>query len=154
VARELESTKHFLWHGNTFQALQRLEGLLIDLEFPEVPTPLTQKVAKGIGEFETYIRNNEEFIPNFGERYRNGETISTAFVESTVNQVISKRMVKKQQMQWTPRGAHLLLQTRTKVLRVRHKISVSNVSDIGTYCIVPFSVERVGMNIDPCDLLF
>jgi hypothetical protein len=33
-----------------------------------------------------------------------------------VNQVISKRMVKKQQMQWTPRGAHLLLQTRTKVL--------------------------------------
>jgi len=104
VARELESTKHFLWHGNTFQALQRLEGLLIDLEFPEVPTPLTQKVAKGIGEFETYIRNNEEFIPNFGERYRNGETISTAFVESTVNQVISKRMVKKQQMQWTPAG--------------------------------------------------
>jgi hypothetical protein len=26
VARELESIKHFLWHGNTFQALQRLEG--------------------------------------------------------------------------------------------------------------------------------
>ena len=66
--------------------------------------------------FETYIRNNEEFIPNFGERYRNDEMISTAFVESTVNQVISKRMVKKQQMQRTPSGAHLLLQTRTKVL--------------------------------------
>ena len=49
VARELESIKHFLWHGNTFQALQRLESLLIDLEFPEVPSPLTQKVAKGIG---------------------------------------------------------------------------------------------------------
>ncbi len=32
----------------------------------------------------------------------------TAFVESTVNQVISKPMVKKQQMRWTPRGAHLL----------------------------------------------
>jgi hypothetical protein len=87
VTRELESIKHFLWHGNTFQALRWLEGLLIDLEFPEVPSPLTQKVAKSIGEFETYIRNNEEFIPNFGERYRNGETISTAFVESTVNQV-------------------------------------------------------------------
>ena len=46
VARELESTKHFLWHGNTFQALQRLEGLLIDLEFPKIPSPLTQKVLK------------------------------------------------------------------------------------------------------------
>ena len=53
---------------------------------------------------------------NFGERYRNGETISTAFVESTINQVVSRRFVKKQSMQWTLRGAHLLLQTRTKVL--------------------------------------
>jgi hypothetical protein len=52
----------------------------------------------------------------FGERYRQGETISTAFVESTINQAVSKRFVKKQQMQWTLRGAHLLLQTRTKVL--------------------------------------
>jgi hypothetical protein len=30
--------------------------------------------------------------------------------------VISKRMAKKQQMRWTPKGAHLLLQVRTKVL--------------------------------------
>jgi hypothetical protein len=60
--------------------------------------------------------NNRAHIPNYGERYRHGETISTGFVESTVNQVVSKRFAKKQQMQWTPRGAHLLLQTRTKVL--------------------------------------
>ena len=39
-----------------------------------------------------------------------------AFVESTINQVISKRMVKKQQMRWTRRGAHNLLQIRTQVL--------------------------------------
>jgi hypothetical protein len=44
-------------------------------------------------------------IPNYGERYRYGETISTAFVESTVNEVIAKRMVKKQQMQWSHQGA-------------------------------------------------
>lgn len=116
VARELTSIKHFLWHGNTFQALQRLESLLINLEFPETPSDLTRKIAKVLGEFQTYISNNEEFIPNFGERRRNGEMISTAFVESTVNQVISKRMVKKQQMRWTQRGAHLLLQIRTKAL--------------------------------------
>ena len=30
--------------------------------------------------------------------------------------MISKRMVKKQQMQWTERGAHLLLQMRAQVL--------------------------------------
>jgi hypothetical protein len=61
-------------------------------------------------------RANAGRIPDYGERYRAGEVISTAFTESAVNQVISKRMVKKQQMRWTPRGAHLLLQVRTRVL--------------------------------------
>jgi hypothetical protein len=37
-------------------------------------------------------------------------------VESTVNQVVSKRMVKQQQMRWTQKGAHLLLQIRTQAL--------------------------------------
>jgi hypothetical protein len=37
-------------------------------------------------------------------------------VESTVNQVVSKRFCKRQQMQWTKRAAHLLLQTRVKTL--------------------------------------
>jgi hypothetical protein len=36
--------------------------------------------------------------------------------ESAVNQIISKRFVKKQQMKWSKRGAHLLLQVRTHVL--------------------------------------
>ena len=47
---------------------------------------------------------------------RAGEVISSSLAESTINQVVSKRMVKKQQMRWTPRGAHLLLQVRTRVL--------------------------------------
>ena len=37
-------------------------------------------------------------------------------MESAVNQVVSKRMAKKQQMQWTQQGAHLLLQVRIRVL--------------------------------------
>jgi hypothetical protein len=41
-----------------------------------------------------------QWIPNYGELWRAGETISTAFVESAVNQVLSKRFVKKQQMSW------------------------------------------------------
>jgi hypothetical protein len=49
-------------------------------------------------------------------RYRHGERIATGFVESTVNQVVSKRMVRRQQMRWTKKGAHLLLQVRTQVL--------------------------------------
>ena len=53
---------------------------------------------------------------NYGERYRAGERISSCLAESSVNAVISKRFAKRQQMQWTKRGAHLLLQTRTRTL--------------------------------------
>jgi hypothetical protein len=48
------------------------------------------KVANELAEFETYKRNNCEFISNFGERWCQGETISTAFVASTINQVMSR----------------------------------------------------------------
>jgi hypothetical protein len=63
-----------------------------------------------------YITNNRHLIPNYGERYRHGEAIATGFVESTVNQVVSKRFCKRQQMQWSKRGAHVLLQTRVETL--------------------------------------
>lgn len=113
--KELERIKWFLWHGNTFRALQSVEDLLMDID-AEDPTPKQRKLLRKLEEFETYIRNNAGFIPNYGERWRYGDTISTAFVESTINQVVSRRMVKKQQMRWSQRGAHFLLQVRTRVL--------------------------------------
>lgn len=116
ISKQIESVKHLLWHGNVCEALERQSTLLTRLEFFRRRSAAAERLTVGLSEFDTYIRNNQEFIPNFGERYRQGETISTAFVESTINQVVSRRFVKKQQMQWMPRGAHLLLQTRTKVL--------------------------------------
>ena len=116
VSKQLESIQHLLWHGNVEEALERLTNLLIDLDLIRERSASAEKLTAGIAEFETYIRNNQESIPNYVERYRQGEPISTAFVESTIKQVVSRRFVKKQQMHWTLRGAHLLLQTRTKVL--------------------------------------
>ena len=42
--------------------------------------------------------------------------VSTAFVKSTVNTVVGKRFSKQQQMRWSKAGAHLMLQTGTRVL--------------------------------------
>ena len=75
-----------------------------------------KKLFKMVREFEKYIANNSGYIANYGERWRNGEAIATGFVESTVDRVITKRFVKKQQMRWTSKGAHLLLQVRLSVL--------------------------------------
>src|SRR5215468_2817846 len=118
VTKELERLKWFLWHGNVYQALQVIQSIEGDLEVAVATSSdgTARKLLKAVEEFHTYITNNAGFIPNYGERYRHGERISTGFVESTVNQVVSKRMVKKQQMQWSKRGAHLLLQIRTRVL--------------------------------------
>ena len=118
VLDALESIKWYLWHGNVFQTLKHLDRLNEDLAVAAdiLGDERTGKLLGTVEEFHTYIDNNRDFIPNYGERYRCGETISTATAESTVNQVISKRMVKRQQMQWSQRGAHLLLQTRTQVL--------------------------------------
>lgn len=126
LARRLESAKHYLWHGNHAMALDCLEDIADDLEswecdeegerHPRPDSDAAARMGKYVRELITYISHNAASIVNYGERYRNGERISTAFTESTINQVVSKRMVKKQQMQWTPEGAHLLLQVRTQVL--------------------------------------
>jgi len=113
---ELERVKWYLWHGNVFRALQVLEGVQWELEDLDDEVRASRKLARAVAEFHGYITANESFIPNYGDRHRYGEVISTAFVESTVNQVISKRFVKKQQMRWTKRGAHFLLQVRAQVL--------------------------------------
>jgi len=96
VLEELERLKWFLWHGNVFRALRTVEDLELDLDIDDAGAE-QRKLLKVVTEFGGYIRANGAWITDYGERYRNGETISSAFVESTVNQVVSKRMVKKQQ---------------------------------------------------------
>jgi hypothetical protein len=59
------------------------------------------------------------------ERARDVASGSSAAAEATVNSVLEKRMVKKQQMRWTPTGAPHLLQVRARVLddRLDHDIN-------------------------------
>jgi hypothetical protein len=112
----LESTKHYLWHGNVVRAREKIEETLGFLDDEEIVGENVAKFRKALDEFDTYIEINQGLIPNYGEYWRNEETIATGFVESAVNQIVSKRFAKLQQMQWTKEGAHLVLQTRTQVL--------------------------------------
>jgi hypothetical protein len=124
IIKELERVKWFLWHGNVFRADETLTDLMFevdgaideDREARRSADLVLKKFARALEEFGTYIDNDASGIVNYGERYRCGERISTGFVESTINQLVAKRFVKKQQMRWTPRGAHLLLQIRVQAL--------------------------------------
>ena len=64
----------------------------------------------------TYIDSNAAVIADYAARWDHGEIISTAFAESTVDRVVSRRFAKKQPMPWSKKGAHRLLQTRTCTL--------------------------------------
>jgi hypothetical protein len=110
----LDRIKWRLWHGDTDVALSRARELAADVAILTSDYPGLQRFAKAAAGLVTYIDNNA--IPDYGERRRYAEPISTAFVESTVNLVVGKRFAKKQQMQWSKAGAHLLLQTRTQTL--------------------------------------
>jgi hypothetical protein len=76
-----------------YKALQLLEWLELDID--EMASPETQKLARTLHEFDHYIRTNQSSLPNYGDRYRNGEAISSAVAESSVNQIVSRRFVKK-----------------------------------------------------------
>jgi hypothetical protein len=116
IEKRLERIKWRLWHGDAREALIRIEDLAEDLDELESDYPNQARFVRAASEFATYIRNNRMIIPNYGERRRNEEPISTAFVESTVNVVVDKRFAKKQQMQWSKIGAHRLVQIRTRTL--------------------------------------
>jgi hypothetical protein len=63
-----------------------------------------------------YLNANRDSLPNYGKRYRADRPISTAPAESAVNEVIAKRMVKKQQMRWNRHTVQPFLNVRAAVV--------------------------------------
>ena len=116
LLQSLKRIKWLLWHGNLHRAFAAIEDFDSDIDDLDVGYSNQRKLARTVHEFAIYMTSNAGSLINYGERYRAGERISSCLAESTVNTVISKRFAKRQQMQWTPRGAHLLLQVRTRTL--------------------------------------
>ena len=122
--RDGERLKWLLWHGHARQAVDAAQELADDAWGREEDAKKEKAETRGklkrlhtaAEELATYLRRNVGQIINYCERHRAGERISTGFVESAVNQVVSKRFSKKQSMRWTQAGAHLALQARTRVL--------------------------------------
>ena len=63
-----------------------------------------------------YLERNQGALVHYAARRRRGEPISTGFVESAVNEIVAKRMNKKQQMRWNRMTVQPFLDVRTTVL--------------------------------------
>ena len=101
VASELESLKWHLRNGKVMPALEIVEGLKILLAGDDLAEARAKRL-KALKEFGRCIAADQDCIPDYGDRFRNDETITTAFVESAINQVVSQRMVK--QRRWSSEG--------------------------------------------------
>ena len=103
--------------GRIGGAINRIKAILCTLRLRTISgTPVAVRMRRLIKELLRYLSNNSDSLANYGRRYRSGRRISTAFVESAVNQLIDKRMSKSQQMRWSPQGAHALLQVRAELV--------------------------------------
>lgn len=117
LTKNLESLKWRLWHGRPGGAINRIRAILFTLRLPTISCKRPAiRMRRRIKELLRYLQNNQGSMANYGRRYRGGQRISTAFVESAVNQLIDKRMSKSQQMRWSPMGAHALLQVRAELV--------------------------------------
>jgi hypothetical protein len=75
--------------------LDDIVGARAELDDAGRPThAVLRKLAQAVCEFGDDIANNARAIPNYGERYRCKERISTGFVESTINQLIANRWLR------------------------------------------------------------
>jgi len=97
IRDQIERLKWSLWHGQVDKALGKIDDLKTSIAPFEETYARFPRLIKALAELRTYIVHNRHVIPNYGERYHHGEAIATGFVESTVNEVVSKRFCKKQQ---------------------------------------------------------
>src|SRR5665647_927822 len=131
LARSLSNVagrlKWRLWHGRSAQVVEGLKSILRMTQRPSLlEKPIVNFVRKLTRDLIGYLQNNADSLLDYGKRYRSGQRISTAFVESTVNQLIDKRMSKSQQIRWDPQSAHQLLQVRVRVVDGQLRDDFSN----------------------------
>jgi len=117
AVRGLERAKWRLWHGRWPGCQRKLAALCRWMERKRL------RDVTGIGRLQQhasellgYLEHNEDALVPYAARRRRGEAISTAFVESAVNEIVAKRMNKKQQMRWSRATVQPFLDVRTAVL--------------------------------------
>ena len=97
-----------------------MNGLFIEMDLRRaLVTPRPTSLARASARSTWYIQVSNTglvFQTSGNATVRAKRSVQRLSNRRLIRLLVSKRFVKKQQMQWTPRGAHLLLQTRSKVL--------------------------------------
>src|SRR5271166_1928723 len=97
AVRGLERAKWRLWHGRWPGCRRKLAALCRWAQRKHVHEAVgIGRLQRHVSELLGYLERNEGALVHYAARRRCGEPISTAFVESAVNEIVAKRMNKKQ----------------------------------------------------------
>jgi hypothetical protein len=138
ILTELNHAKWLTWHGKGRKSVARVKALDTSL--------LARNGYEGsalwwnLRRLSGYIDNNAGSLVNYGARYRKGLPISSSIAESAVNQLVSHRMAKHQQMRWTDAGAHRLAQVR--VADLNGELSVQRLAELANLAAANSSLAR------------
>jgi hypothetical protein len=117
TVRGLERAKWRLWHGRWPGCRRKFAAFRRWAQRPSICDMAgIGRLEHHLGKLPAYLERNQGALVHYAARRRNGEPISTAFVESAVNEIIAKRMNKKQQMRWNRATVQPFLEVRTAVL--------------------------------------
>ena len=117
AVRGLERAKWRLWHGRWPGCRRKLAALCRWARRTSIRGMAgIGRLEHHVGELLGYLERNQEALVHYAARRRHDEPISTAFVESSVNEIIAKRMNKKQQIRWNRVTVQPFLDVRTAVL--------------------------------------
>jgi hypothetical protein len=122
-ARFADAVEHIrwrLWHGQTGRALSLIQRTLTAVKAKadgkNAAARSAAKLTKAMIALETYVSGLADLIIDCASARLGDEPFSTSPTEGAVQWLLHRRMAAKQQMRWSPRGAHLLLQVRTAIV--------------------------------------
>jgi hypothetical protein len=117
AVRTLERAKWCLWHGRWTGCRRKLAALRRWAKRkPRREVAGIVRLQRHVSDLLGYLERNRDALMPYAARRRCGEPISTAFVESAVNEIVAKRMNKAQQMRWNRASVQPFLDVRTAVL--------------------------------------
>src|SRR5829696_5927483 len=117
AVRTLDRAKWCLWHGRWTGCRRKLASLRRWTRCkPGRDGAGIGRLQRHVSELLGYLERNQGALVPYAARRRRVEPISTAFVESAVNEIVAKRMTKAQQMRWNRATVQPFLDVRTAVL--------------------------------------
>ena len=101
ACRDIEHAKWRLWRGRWQGCLIKLARLSRWTEAKSIRhIEGVRALRRHLHHLIAYLEANRTALVNYRARRAAGKPISTAFVESAIDEIVARRMIKKEQMRW------------------------------------------------------